>query len=75
MTNRTNPADDPGATWTLCPRCALPRLRADRPALNAMSRVADVHICSPCGSDEAVRDFDGAGPVPVDEWPIEGVQP
>jgi len=37
----------------------------------ALSRVADIYICSECGQDEAMRDFAGSPPVPPDEWPIE----
>ena len=37
----------------------------------ALSRVAPIYICSPCGTDEAMRDFAGAGPLPPDEWPVE----
>lgn len=36
----------------------------------ALSRVASVYICSPCGVDEAMRDFAQSGPVPPDEWPV-----
>ena len=36
----------------------------------ALSRVAPIYLCSPCGTAEAMRDFAGAAPVPPDEWPI-----
>lgn len=71
MTNRSNPRNDPGATWAPCPRCSLPRLRTDRPALNALSRTDNAtHVCSPCGSDEAMRDHAGDPPVPPTDWPM-----
>lgn len=64
-------APDPSATWGLCPRCDKPRLRIDRPALNALSRTDNSsHVCSPCGGDEAGRDFAGLAPIPPNEWPI-----
>lgn len=62
----------PSEAWGICPRCAKPRLRLDRPALNALSRTDnDTYVCSPCGSDEARRDIGGEAPVPPNEWPIE----
>lgn len=40
------------------------------PHYPALSRVDnDTYICSPCGSDEAMRDFYKMPPVPPDEWP------
>lgn len=71
-------------TTQLCPRCERNRYTprevrvADvgEPHIRqfpypALSRVAPIDICTPCGTDEAMRDFTGAGPVPPDEWPIE----
>ena len=55
-----------------CPRCL-----GDVPdALNkgkypgALSRVAEVEICSNCGLDEALKDFRGDKPVKAENWPI-----
>jgi hypothetical protein len=69
-------------TFQLCPRCETrnftPREERDVPRevilrypYPALSRVADIDICSPCGQDEAMRDFSGSPPIPPDEWPIE----
>lgn len=68
---------------TLCPRCEVHHFtpRAVRLAevgedairehpWPALSRVANIDICSPCGQDEAMRDFTGAAPIPSYEWPI-----
>ncbi|HEY1309258.1 MAG TPA: hypothetical protein VGF24_37220 [Vicinamibacterales bacterium] len=41
----------------------------------ALSRVAPIYICSPCGTDEAMRDFGKLPPVPPDEWPVDRVDP
>jgi len=71
-------------TTQLCPRCEQNRFTpygvrvADvgEPHMRqfpfpALSRVDNTtYICTPCGQDEAMRDFAGAGPVPLDEWPI-----
>lgn len=38
----------------------------------ALSRADNTtYICSPCGTDEALRQWSGEGVSPVDEWPIE----
>jgi hypothetical protein len=63
----------------LCPRCEQNeyldygnRPEEGDPPFPALSRVDNkTYICTPCGTDEAMRDFTGAGPVPLDEWPIE----
>jgi len=39
-----------------CPRCGHMRMRPEL-AANAVSRHFDVHICSECGTDEAMRDY------------------
>lgn len=69
----------------LCPRCKRNRFTArdafrKDPSLNrsildeypypALSRVARIDICTPCGQDEALRDFTRASPIPPYEWPI-----
>lgn len=39
----------------------------------AKSRVADVYICSACGTDEALRDLPagiGASPLGLSDWPV-----
>lgn len=52
---------DPG-----CPRCGGPmHPEAGR---NALSRRADVYICSACGIDEAMRDFTRHEPLPFERW-------
>jgi len=54
-----------------CPRCQLSDL-AEVQAQNALSRFdPDLYICSPCGEDEAVRDFfDGFRRMEPCEWPV-----
>ena len=61
-----------------CPRCGVEEFTPygekrgpDDPMPPALSRVDNkTHICSACGTDEAMRDFTGQGPIPLDEWPI-----
>ena len=54
-----------------CPRCQLSDL-AEVQAQNALSRFdSGLYICSPCGEDEAVRDFfDGFRRMEPCEWPV-----
>ena len=58
-----------------CPRCQLSNL-AKVKAQNALSRFVsdpyeELYICSPCGEDEAVRDFfDGFRRMEPCEWPV-----
>ena len=63
----------------LCPRCAVrsyteygsgedPTPEAPFPALSRMDN--ETYICSPCGQEEAMRDFTGEPPIPPSEWPI-----
>ena len=54
-----------------CPRCLLADL-AEVQAQNALRRFdSDLYICSPCGEDEAVRDFfDGFRRMEPCEWPV-----
>jgi len=59
-----------------CPRCEVNHFTpygvphnedVPRPA---MSRVADIYICSQCGTHEALLDFAGT-PLPMpNEWPV-----
>lgn len=68
----------------LCPRCELRHFtpynaavemtqeRFEKYPFPALSRVAQIYICSWCGQDEAMRDFRHEAPVPPDEWPIRG---
>lgn len=59
-----------------CPRCegGIPSNENRGAYMGALSRVADIEICSLCGEDEAVAiiftngEFNGL--VPQDEWPI-----
>lgn len=51
---------------TTCPRCGT-----DLPdeGVHALSRVEQgIYICSPCGTDEAMRDFTGVPPIPRQVW-------
>lgn len=51
-----------------CPRCGHYRMDTDNPVRNALSRYAKVYICDQCGTDEAIRDFCNAEPMPLNEW-------
>ncbi len=70
------------AATVLCPRCEANRYTpygtdvditveevAPYPALSRMDN--KTYICTPCGNDEAMRDFFGGNPIPPDEWPIK----
>jgi predicted RNA-binding Zn-ribbon protein involved in translation (DUF1610 family) len=60
-----NPPAD-GYTFP-CPRCG--HYRMDRnPVRNALSRRADVYICSTCGTEEAILDMLGKEPLPLNQW-------
>jgi hypothetical protein len=50
----------------LCPRCKINYLDPEE-AMNALSRRADVYICSECGSAEAIEDWFNIQPKFV-EW-------
>lgn len=52
----------------LCPRCGRNTM-AQNLAENALSRRADVYICSGCGTEEAMRDYCGCGD-DVNKWDI-----
>lgn len=64
------------AEGSVCPRCEGDVPSADRKGQypGALSRVADVEICSLCGEDEALASIltGGAetGMVPQSEWPV-----
>lgn len=71
-------------TFQLCPRCYHNRFtpygedmhrdeegNPDGPPYPALSRVADIYICSECGTDEAMRDHAQEPPIPPNEWPIK----
>ena len=49
-----------------CPRCGYATMD---PVVtrNALSRHADIYVCSACGTDEAIRDFVGKT-IPITEW-------
>lgn len=50
------PANDPNAEYTICPRCGQNTLRVDRPFMNALSRTDDrTYVCSPCGTSEGLE--------------------
>jgi hypothetical protein len=53
-----------------CPRCMMTELEVEE-GQNALSRVTDVYICTPCGMDEAVRDFaPWLVPKKQHSWPV-----
>lgn len=49
-----------------CPRCGKFRMNSDI-YKNALSRHADIYICSQCGMDEAIRVFQN-NILPFSEW-------
>jgi hypothetical protein len=62
----------------LCPRCEVRRFtpyggsgdatkEAPYPAL---SRIADIYICSPCGTHEAFMDMGHVPLPPPSDWPV-----
>lgn len=51
-----------------CPRCGHYRMDVQHPYRNALSRRADVYICSVCGMDEAIRDWLAEEPIPFTQW-------
>jgi hypothetical protein len=54
---------------TRCPRCETEALHPEL-AMNALSRKDNkTYVCSPCGRDEAIWDFQSLG-MPHPEWPI-----
>jgi hypothetical protein len=68
----------------LCPRCQRnhytpygePWERGDPlpPALSRTTRGADdapIYVCSPCGQDEAMKEFFHGETDPPEDWPVE----
>ncbi|QNP71573.1 hypothetical protein IAG44_20495 [Streptomyces roseirectus] len=51
-----------------CPRCG--GLLGERPARSRLTADREVLICTPCGTDEAVREATGRSPIPFDDWPL-----
>lgn len=51
-----------------CPRCGGPL--GERPARSRLTTAREVFICTPCGTDEAVREAAGSTPVPFGDWPL-----
>lgn len=54
-------AQDAGA-WLPCPRCGNLSMREET-VTNALSRRADIYICSECGTQEAIEDMRAKGMV------------
>lgn len=54
----------------ICPRCGGNKKMYTKAERNALSRHANVYICSQCGMDEAVRDMIGTEPLNFEEWAI-----
>ena len=50
----------------ICPRCGKRELEPIE-VRNALSRHADVYICSVCGTDEGMRDAFGMA-IPLEDW-------
>lgn len=50
-----------------CPRCGQPSMDPIV-ARNALSRRADVYVCSWCGLEEAMLDAAGKPPLPFADW-------
>lgn len=59
--------EEPAGEIYPCPRCGHNRMKT--PAVkNALSRRAEVYICSECGQEEAIMDALGTKPLPLEEW-------
>lgn len=52
----------------MCPRCGCDKMH-DNLHLNALSRRADVYVCSDCGTAEAMCDFFGVKD-DLNDWTI-----
>jgi predicted RNA-binding Zn-ribbon protein involved in translation (DUF1610 family) len=52
--------------FAVCPRCGVEQMIAGI-ARNAMSRHIDCHVCSVCGTDEAVRVY-ADNIMPLSQW-------
>ena len=54
----------------VCPRCGggVPTDERRGEYEGALSRIADLEICSNCGDDEAMRDFFGQPPIGLGDW-------
>ena len=50
-----------------CPRCGSNNMD-EKITRNALSRRANVHICSDCGTHEALLDMSGQEPLAFEEW-------
>lgn len=55
----------------MCPRCGYDKMQ-DNLYLNALSRKADVYVCSDCGTDEAMHDFFGVKDE-LEDWVIVSI--
>lgn len=61
----------------VCPRCKglVPNAERVGQYVGALSRVSDHEICSACGTDEAMRDFQGLQPIFPVAWPVKHMEP
>lgn len=50
-----------------CPRCTGPL--GGSLARSRMTHARDLGICSPCATDEAMREVAGQAPIPPTDWP------
>jgi predicted RNA-binding Zn-ribbon protein involved in translation (DUF1610 family) len=50
-----------------CPRCGHNRMHPEA-VRNALSRRAQVYVCTACGVDEAMMDAVKAPPMPFSQW-------
>ena len=53
----------------ICPRCGKPTMDKQL-TRNAMSRNADIYICSTCGMSEALEEIPGSSKKSLDDWYI-----
>ena len=68
LIERLRPLQERGEKFP-CPRCGLNRMNSDSAVRNALSRYADVYICTTCGMDEAVLDLLGEK-FPLNKWSL-----
>ncbi len=55
---------------SICPRCGKKAAHCTDPIFGALSRRADIYVCSECGLEEANEDYYGFDKLPLSEWAL-----
>ena len=55
---------------SICPRCGKKATNCASPMFGALSRLADIYVCSECGAEEAHDDYYGLNMLPLSEWAL-----